>query len=144
MGTQYLNLTVAHSFFVVVDNKNSSRRWYELSCLQPQGHSINISSFTWQFYKTSQQVFLEIASVRTLSWKGIEFGNLILISAIHYWNPSIENSLSSYVLFIIPALSIWQLKQLLWCVGRINFEHSIMHPSWRPAVQNIYIVKSRK
>ena len=42
-------VTVAHSLFVVVDNKNSSHRWYELICLQLQGHSINVSSFKADF-----------------------------------------------------------------------------------------------
>ena len=49
---------------------------------------------TWKHVISRCKVYL-IAPVRTLSWEGIEFGNFILIAAIHYWNQLIENSMSS-------------------------------------------------
>ena len=49
---------------------------------------------TWKHVISRCKVH-SIASVRTLSWEGIEFGNFILIAAIHYWNQPTENSISS-------------------------------------------------
>ena len=44
---------------------------------------------TWKCCK-----IYSFAPVRTLIWKGIQFGNFILIAAIHYWNQLIENAMS--------------------------------------------------
>ena len=42
-----------------------------------------------------------------LTWEGIEFGNFILIAAIHYWNQPTENSMSSSPLGCIFLLFIY-------------------------------------
>ena len=42
-----------------------------------------------------------MATVQTLTWEGIEFGNFISIPAIHYRNQPTDNSMSSSPLGVI-------------------------------------------
>ena len=62
-------------------------------------------SFTFKIYS--------IATMRTLTWKGIQFGSFILIVAIHYLNQPIENSMSSSHLGCDFVTSLFLLSERL-------------------------------
>ena len=49
---------------------------------------------TWKQVISSCKVY-SILTMLTLAWENLEFGNFILITTIHFWNQSVENSMLS-------------------------------------------------
>ena len=69
---------------------------------------------TWKHVIWRCKVY-SIATVRTMTWEGIEFGNFILVAAIYYWNQLIETSVSSSPLGcnFVTSLISWN-KRTKW------------------------------
>ena len=103
------------------------RQWTPL-CIPGKLRMINVivvrvvHSFSWELEnRISCCKVYSIATVRTLTWEGTEFGNVILNVAIQYWNQPTENSMSSSPIGCVFITSLMAKTERIETRGALSY-----------------------